>query len=217
MTHPFSPVEATTESSSRDTDVDRVRLSVVEDGGTPDGRHPLRIGTTDVARFAREVWESNDPVERLQRGVRVVVDLVAGCDHAGASVIARRKLLAGPVTDAVALSADQLQQDLDEGPRLEVVRTGGTAISHDLAHEPPRAGSGGGPRVVDELGIGAAMSIMLFDDTHVYGSLNLYADRAHAWTPPRSRSRRCWPRTCRWPSATPCRSSTAVGPWRAGP
>ena len=191
--HPASPRRATSERfvhatdrpsergfAPRDADLDRVQLSVVEDDGPAGGRQSVGVGSTDVASFAREVWGSSDPLERLQRGVVLAVELVAGSDHAATSAMVRRRTRPGPATDAVGQAADQLQQDLQQGPRLEVVRTGGTVISQDLTRE--RRWKRWSPQVVDELGVRAALSIVLFDGTQVLGSLSLYSRRADAWS-----------------------------------
>jgi hypothetical protein len=137
-------------------------------------------GTSGVARFAREVWRTADPLERLQRGVGLAVELVDGCDHAGVGVLSRGRLQPGPATDEVGRRADQLQQDLDEGPALESVRAVANVTSRDLTGE--RRWERWGPLVVAQLGTRATMSLVLSDDSRVYGSLNLYADRPDAWS-----------------------------------
>ena len=140
------------------------------------------IDSQDAARFAREVWRSDDPNERLERGAALAVELVEGCDHAGVVIMSRGQLQVGPATDALARRADQLQTDLDEGPCLDAVQTRADITSQDLSRE--RRWRRWSPLVVDQLGTHAMMSLLLLDETHVYGSLNLYADRVEAWDRP---------------------------------
>lgn len=178
MTRPSPP------SSSDPVDHDRAQLTVVDPDGAAGRLRPGRVGSREVARFAREVWGSADPLERLQRGVALAVDLVDGCDHAGVSVMSGGKPQPGPATDALSERADQLQQELDEGPRLDAVRTGETVTSQDLTREP--RWERWSPLVVQHLGTRATMSLLLRDDTRLYGSLNLYSDRCEAWSRPAS-------------------------------
>lgn len=146
----------------------------------PIGPVPGSVSTLDVVRFAREVWGTEDPKERLRRGVGLVVDLVDGCDHAAMSVTSRGRLHVGPASDVVARRADQLQHELNEGPCLDAVQARGNVTSQDLDREPRwRRWC---PWVVERLGARATMSMLLADDTRMYGVLTLYADQADAWS-----------------------------------
>lgn len=74
---------------------------------------------------------------------------------------------------------DALQNELDEGPCLDSVRTHDTVISQDLSRDPrwPRWS----PRVISEFGVHSMLSLLLYTTKRSYGSLNLYGDRTQAF------------------------------------
>jgi ANTAR domain/GAF domain len=172
MTHPSS-----SDGPAPDRAFPRLAVAGDEPRG---GRTPGSVSTLDVVRFAREVWGTEDPRERLRRGVGLAVDLVDGCDHAAVSVTSRGRLHVGPASDAVARQADQLQHELNEGPCLDAVHARGNVTTQDLGREPRwRQWC---PRVVERLGVRAAKSLLLADDKRMYGLLTLYSDQAEAWS-----------------------------------
>lgn len=116
-----------------------------------------------------------------QVAVDLAVKLIAGCDHAGVSIQQGRTICSPASSDDVARRGDALQDQLDEGPCLDSVRSHETVISQDLRHEErwPRWA----PQVVVELGIQGMMSLGLNTNACSFGALNLYADRATAFDP----------------------------------
>lgn len=136
------------------------------------------VGT---AGFARSLHAQNGPEDRLEHGVGLVVDLVAGCDHASVTMTGERPLLTPVASDEVVRRGDDWQLELGEGPCLDAMRLEQTVLSQDLGKDPrwPRWS----PRARCELGIHGMLSVLLFTERDTYGSLNLYADRAAAFGP----------------------------------
>ena len=88
-----------------------------------------------VSDFARSIHTEDDPQQRLQRGVELVVDLVDGCDHAGVTIAEHNRLSTPAASDDVVRRGDTLQYELGEGPCLDSIRLEHTVISADLAEE----------------------------------------------------------------------------------
>lgn len=158
------------------------RPTVVPLGG--DGRADRVQGvvsSSDVARFARQVWGVENPDERMRRGAALAVELVEACDHAALSLVSSGRLQGIAASDGVARRADLLQHELGEGPCLDAVRTRVDVQSEDLEHEARWPGWCVG--AVDELGLRATLSLPLSDDHRTYGSLDLYSGHARTWSP----------------------------------
>jgi hypothetical protein len=75
----------------------------------------------------------------------------------------------------VVSRANQIQNELGEGPCLDVLRDADTLISSDLTREErwPRWAA----RVRQELGVNSAMSLLVYTDRHSFGALSLYAQQ----------------------------------------
>jgi transcriptional regulator with GAF, ATPase, and Fis domain len=142
------------------------------------------VGLGDVEDFAevtRELYAAPDATGPLQLAVDLAVKLVAGCDHAGVSIVEGRNIFTPVGSDDVVRRGDALQYQLDEGPCLDSVRCQETVISQNLRQEKrwPRWS----PRVLEDLGIQGMMSLCLDVQAQSYGALNLYADRINAFQP----------------------------------
>ena len=79
-------------------------------------------------------------------------------------------------TDRTGRQADELQDELDDGPALQAVRTGHTVLAHDLRTE--TRWSGWCAAAVEELDVRSAMSVLLVSTTRPLATLNLYSDLA---------------------------------------
>jgi hypothetical protein len=135
----------------------------------------------DFAHVARELHAAPDESGQLQLAADLAVKLIAGCDHAGVSVVRGRAISTPASSDDVGRRGDTLQYELDEGPCLDSVRSHETVVSNNLLQEMrwPRWT----PRVVAELGIQGMMSLWLYTNVCSYGAINLYADRIDAFGP----------------------------------
>lgn len=131
------------------------------------------------ARAARDFQDKPDEEARLILAVDLAVQFVPGCDHAGISIVDGSRTVTGASSDRVVRRGDALQNELDEGPCLDSVRTHDTVISQDLSRDPrwPRWS----PMVISEFGVHSMLSLLLYTTKRSYGSLNLYGDRTQAF------------------------------------
>ena len=140
------------------------------------------VGLGDVEDFAevtRELYAAPDESGPLQHAVDLAIKLIAGCSHAGVSIVQGRNIVTPVGSDDVVRRGDALQYQLDEGPCLDSVRRHETVISQNLRQETrwPRWA----PQVVSDLGIQGMMSLCLYANAQSYGALNLYADGINAF------------------------------------
>jgi GAF domain-containing protein len=135
----------------------------------------------DFTRLARELHAAPDEIQQLQLAVDLAVQLIAGCDHAGVSILRRGSISTPAASDDLVRNGDAWQYELGEGPCLDAVHSRETVISEDLNQETrwPRWTQ----RVVADLGTRAMMSLWLSTSTRSYGALNLYADRTDGFEP----------------------------------
>ncbi|HEY0238546.1 MAG TPA: GAF and ANTAR domain-containing protein [Friedmanniella sp.] len=129
--------------------------------------------------FAQAVHEQVTEAARLQRGTELAVGLVAGCDHAGVTVVTPAFMEVVAASDDVVRRGESWQYELSEGPGLETIRSRRTVISQDLGHDP--RWRSWGPRAVAGLGVRSTLSVLLDLPGKTVGSLTLYADRLNAW------------------------------------
>jgi hypothetical protein len=143
-------------------------------------------GVEGFARAARELYAAQNETELLRLAVDLAVRLIDGCDHAGISMVQGRELSTPVAFDDVARRGDTLQDQLHEGPCLDVVRWHETVISPNLGQE--ARWQEWTPRAVSVLGIKAMMSLWLYaginpDGADSYGALNLYSDSIDPFGP----------------------------------
>lgn len=150
-------------------------IPVIPDDASSRAAGPGAAAPGECLRIGLDVLRGRlDARTRLQHGVGLLPLLVGGCDHASATIPARRGTRVGAATDGVASRADALQDEVEEGPGLQALRTGHGVLSHDLEVEDrwPHWCH----RVGAELGLGAAMSVLLSVDQQPLGTLTLYGD-----------------------------------------
>jgi GAF domain-containing protein len=138
---------------------------------------PSSCSTDDFARLVQNVA---DPTDRVQRGVDLMAGMVDGCDRASVTLVSGRRLLTAAASDDVVWRGDGWQYELNQGPCFDAVRESRMIVSQDLKTE--HRWCRWGPKVIDMLGINATMSVLLYTRRDVFGTLNLYADRAQPWT-----------------------------------
>lgn len=129
----------------------------------------------DFARLSQALADAPNETSRLQVGVNAAVALVERCSHAGVTVKEGGGLETRISSDETVRRANELQNELGEGPCLVVMRDQQTLISPDLAEEVrwPRWAA----QVRAELGVGSMMSLLIFTDKAAFGALSLYARR----------------------------------------
>jgi GAF domain-containing protein len=125
--------------------------------------------------LAQEMGTTSDEGVRVKLAVQAAPSLVEHCSHAGFTLNDKGGLSTEASSDEVVRRANELQQELGEGPCLDVMRDQDTLASPDLAGE--RRWPAWAPRVVEELKVGSLISVLVYTDTQSYGALSLYADR----------------------------------------
>lgn len=131
-------------------------------------------------RGPRELQEPRTPLQRMQVGVDLAVELLEGCDHAGITLIRGGRFSTGPATDDLVAHGDRLQDELDEGPCHDAIRQARTVYTADLASDP--RWPTWGPKIRAELGVGSLLSMLLYTNNRSYGALNMYSDHTQGFT-----------------------------------
>lgn len=128
-----------------------------------------------MAETARHLQDSHDDVQAtFQSAVDVAQSHVDGCDAVGLTFVTRKRhVQTVAATDAMALTADELQYTLGEGPCLDAVWEQHVVRSPDLAHD--QRWPSWGPRVVQDTSARSIMSFQLFTNQDLLGALNLYS------------------------------------------
>ncbi len=140
-------------------------------------REPLAERMTAAAR---ELQHETEPQAILDLAARLAVQNVQGCDAAGITLVRKGRISETPAYTSEAVKrSDDLQQELDEGPNLEVIR------EHDLTQSPNLAEDHRwptwGPLAVAELGLNSTLCLRLFTVEDLVGALNLYSSRPGAF------------------------------------
>jgi GAF domain-containing protein len=127
-----------------------------------------------TARYLGALQAESDPRARLRHGVGLLPTLVHGCHHASITTVSFERLEVRTASDGTSRRGDELQDELDEGPCVQAVRTGHSVVAHDLSTE---------TRWVDwcaaaaeELPVRSVLSILLVATPLPIATLNLYSD-----------------------------------------
>lgn len=141
----------------------------------PRGRaRAVRFVGDDVAGYVNALRADTDVRVRLRHGVDLIPALVHGCDHASITIVTGGGLEVRAATDRASRRADELQDELDEGPTLQAVRTGHCVVARDLSTEtrwPDWCAA-----AVTEVAVAAMVSVLLVTGLHAVATLNLYSD-----------------------------------------
>jgi GAF domain-containing protein len=135
------------------------------------------IQLSELTQLAKAMAAARDETARLQVAVDRAVSLVNGCDHAGFTLNHKGGLVTWVSSDDLVRRANELQQELGQGPCLDVLRDQDTLVSADLAEE--RRWPAWASQVHRELRVRSMMSLLVFTDTHAFGALSLYAHEGH--------------------------------------
>lgn len=131
----------------------------------------------DLEELAAELGEVHD-VEDTLEGVLQLSVRIAPCDVASVSLRhGRSKVETTAASDPVAARAHELQQELNEGPCLDVVfDEEGINVIQDLGDTArwPRWASH-----ATELGLRSMLAVRLFTREHTIGALDLYSRKPH--------------------------------------
>lgn len=134
---------------------------------------------SEFSALSQALSVASDEDARLKIAVEAALGLVTRCDHAGLTMNSDRGLDTRLSSDEVVMRANELQNELGEGPCLDLMRDQNTIVIVDLAED--RRYPRWARRVSDDLGVGAMMSLLIYTDRHSFGALSLYADRGHTF------------------------------------
>lgn len=125
--------------------------------------------------LARSFVTPIDEDECMELAASAATSLIGRCSHAGFTVNERGRLSTRAGSDDVVRRANQLQQQLSEGPCFDVDRDQDTLVSPHLAQEPrwPLWAF----HVRDELGVDSMISVLVYAGEQSFGAISLYADR----------------------------------------
>src|SRR4051794_33770215 len=132
------------------------------------------------AQVSQDLMQIGEETPTLQSVVERAVEVVPACDWASVTLRRRRHRTETVASSSdIALQADQLQYELDEGPCLEAAATGEPRLTNHLetSEHWPRWG----PRAA-ELGVQSLLGIQLATDDEVLGALNFYSASPDAFT-----------------------------------
>lgn len=135
-----------------------------------------------AAQFAgvARALQAEETVEgTLARIVAVAVAIVAGCHHAGVTVVRRGKLETLAASDPVPVDVDAIQYQTGQGPCLSAIAEHETFRSGDLAAE-DRWPAFSRP-AAERTGVRSMLSFRLFTDADTLGALNLYSREKDAF------------------------------------
>lgn len=129
--------------------------------------------------IARVLQADRSVAQTLERIVELAVQTIDGCDWAGHSYIQGARITTPVATDDIPRQVDRIQQEVNEGPCLDSIRTHATYRTGDLAAETrwPLFAT----RTVAETGVRSVLSFRLFIDETTLGALNLYSGRTDAF------------------------------------
>jgi hypothetical protein len=124
-----------------------------------------------------------DSIESVLHGLtNSAVRHVPGADHAGITVVTKRKKVTSiAATSRAAERFEQVQGELCEGPCVDAARDVHTIRMDDL-HGDGRWPAFAAAALAAETPIRSSMSFRLYTDREASGALNLYADKAFAFT-----------------------------------
>lgn len=127
-----------------------------------------------TARYLGVLQTTRDPRARVQDGVELLPTLVHGCHHASVTAVVGGRLDVRAASDLTSQRADQLQDELDQGPCLQAVRTGHSVVARDLRIE--TRWLRWCAAAVDELPVRSVLSVLLVASRRPIATLNLYSD-----------------------------------------
>lgn len=144
---------------------------------------------SDIARLARHIHGSSErsvsPDAVLQTVTESAVSLVPGVDHAGVSLVRKRRkgelpeLESKAPTSNAARQFDDLQHSHGVGPCLEAIWKHETVMINDLAHEdrwPAFTAA-----ILEQTPVRSSLAMRLFTTDDELGALNLYSEVAGAF------------------------------------
>jgi GAF domain-containing protein len=129
--------------------------------------------------IARALLAEDDAEATLARIVRLAVETIDGCEHAGISMIEGKLVTSPASSDEIPAIVDRIQSETGEGPCVDAIREHEVFQTGHLSQEdrwPDFA-----RRASAESGIESILSFRLFAENDTMGSLNLYSTQTDAF------------------------------------
>ena len=143
-----------------------------------DGEGRIELAET-LAEVARALRAEDDVDATLTKLVHLAVQSIDGCQHAGISLVKRRRVSCGPKTDDVPAMIDDLQSRMGEGPCLDAIK------DHETFHTGRLSLDERWPnfsrRAHVETGVESVLALRLFTEEDTMGALNLYSKEPDAF------------------------------------
>lgn len=138
------------------------------------------VAAEDFADIAQLLFTSDEVEATLSRICKLAVEHIAGCDHAGISLVERRQVTTRGATDDVAPRVDRIQYETGEGPCLDAIRVHRVFEVGDLSSDTrwPKFA----PVVSHDTGVRSMLSFRLFVREKTLGALNLYSREKYAFS-----------------------------------
>jgi GAF domain-containing protein len=134
----------------------------------------------ELAAAAREMQRERGSQDTMDVAVKLCPQIIDDCHLAGVSVVRRDGVETVSATDPLLAKTEQLQFTYGEGPCYDAL------TEHELVHSKNLAidqrWPNWGPRVATELGLHSSLSFRLFASADTLGSMNLYSQKAEAFT-----------------------------------
>lgn len=132
------------------------------------------------ADIARQLQAEQTPDQVLERITTVAVDIVAGYDHAGISIVYRHGDIDTPAaSDDVPATVDAIQYETGQGPCLEAIKEHESYLIDDLTSEDRWPAFS--HRAAEDTGVRSMLSMRLFAEEGTLGALNLYSRHPSAF------------------------------------
>ncbi len=131
------------------------------------------------AQVARLLLAEEGVERTLSKIAALAVDTIDGCEHAGMSLVQRRKIDTPGASDELAYRMDAIQDEVGEGPCLDALRVHEVFQVDHLADE--QRWPSFSRRAAEETGMASILSFRLFAEEDTMGSLNLYSTKPAAF------------------------------------
>ncbi|MET0726995.1 MAG: GAF domain-containing protein [Acidimicrobiales bacterium] len=115
----------------------------------------------------------------LGKIVHLVVEHLENCDHAGISLVERRKFTSPASTGDLPTTVGRIQQVVGEGPCLDAIKERELSLTDDLSAEErwPEFST----RAHEATGVSSILSLHLTVEEDTLGALNLYSTKPGAF------------------------------------
>lgn len=131
------------------------------------------------AEVARCLLSEDGEKATLQRICELAVETIDACEHAGVSVMERRRIHSIAGSDAVPEAVDHVQDEVQEGPCLDALVEHEVFVTGALSQEDrwPNFSR----RAFEESGVESIMSFRLHSDSETLGVINLFSKQRDAF------------------------------------